>query len=198
VQALDESLLTGVAEATGVIILALPIYYVWKLVASIRQKSIPHWPPVVCLSLWLLQWPFFILSAVGCMGCGCGGGLRPSLSMGRECIAGVQILRCVDPLIAEGQPPACIRKQLCTNAPTFGNSVGAFHRCAPSEQKRPPLSLCRCQTGQSLSGPIQGGDISCTAARSRSRRREDRRGMDPCRFVRARAARAGVTRAPIS
>ena len=58
--------------ATGVMIFALPIYYAWKLVASIRQKSIPRWPPVVCLSLWLLQWPFFILSAVGCMGGGCG------------------------------------------------------------------------------------------------------------------------------
>ena len=71
-QALNESLLTGVAVATGVMIFALPIYYAWKLVASIRQKSIPRWPPVVCLSLWLLQWPFFILSAVGCMGGGCG------------------------------------------------------------------------------------------------------------------------------
>jgi hypothetical protein len=71
-QAINESLLTGVAVATGVIIFALPIYYVWKLVASIRQKSIPHWPPVVCFSLWLLQWPFFLLSAVGCLGGGCG------------------------------------------------------------------------------------------------------------------------------
>ena len=75
-QALNESLLTGVAVATGVMIFALPIYYVWKLVASIRQKSIPRWPPVVCLSLWLLQWPFFILSAVGCMGGGCGDPVR--------------------------------------------------------------------------------------------------------------------------
>ena len=71
-QSLNESLLNGVAVATSVIIFAFPIYYVWKLVASIRQKSIRYWPPVVCLSLWLLQWPFFILSAVGCMGGGCG------------------------------------------------------------------------------------------------------------------------------
>jgi hypothetical protein len=72
-QALNESLLSGVAAATGVMIFAPPIYYAWKLVASFRQKSIPHWPPVVCLSLWLLQWPFLILSAVGCLG-GCGDG----------------------------------------------------------------------------------------------------------------------------
>jgi hypothetical protein len=29
---------------------------------------------VVCLSLWLLQWPFAIVSAVGCLGGGCGDG----------------------------------------------------------------------------------------------------------------------------
>ena len=80
-QALDESLLTGVAVATGVMIFALPIYYVWKLVASIRQKSIRYWPPVVCLSLWLLQWPFFILSAVGCMGGGCADPVRNWLEL---------------------------------------------------------------------------------------------------------------------
>jgi len=80
-QALNESLLTGVAAATSVMIFALPIYYLWKLVASIRQKSIPHWPPIVCLSLWLLQWPFFILSAVGCMGGGCSDPVRNWLGL---------------------------------------------------------------------------------------------------------------------
>ena len=80
-QALNESLLTGVAVATGVMIFALPIYYVWKLAASIRQKSIPRWPPVVCLGLWLSQWPFFILSAVGCMGGGCGDPVRNWLEL---------------------------------------------------------------------------------------------------------------------
>jgi hypothetical protein len=68
---LNKSLLPGVAVATSGMIFVPPIYYLWKLVASFRQKSIPHWPPAVCLSLWLLQWPFFILLAVGCLGGGC-------------------------------------------------------------------------------------------------------------------------------
>jgi hypothetical protein len=80
-QALDDSLLTGVAVATGVTIVALPIYYLWKLLASFRHKLIPHWPPAVCLTLWLLQWPLFILSAVGCMGGGCGDPVRNWLEL---------------------------------------------------------------------------------------------------------------------
>ena len=72
--ALNNSLLPWLAVATGCIILLPPIYYLWKLVASFRRKSTPHWPPVVCLSLWLLQWPFFLLAAVGCLGGGCADG----------------------------------------------------------------------------------------------------------------------------
>ena len=68
---LNNSLLPWLAVATGCIVFVPPIYYLWKLVGSFRQKSIPHWPPVVCLSLWLLQWPFFLLAAVGCLGGGC-------------------------------------------------------------------------------------------------------------------------------
>jgi hypothetical protein len=45
-------------------------------VASFRRKAIAHWPPAVCLSLWLLQWPFAIVSAAGCMGGGCGDPVR--------------------------------------------------------------------------------------------------------------------------
>ena len=58
---------------TGVVIFALPVYYAWKLVASFRRKGVPHWPPAVCLGLWSLQWPFAIVSAVGCLGGGCVG-----------------------------------------------------------------------------------------------------------------------------
>ena len=71
---LNEALLGVAAFATSVMIFALVIYYVWKLVASFRRKAIPHWPPVVCLSLWLLQWPFYIVAAAGCMGGGCADG----------------------------------------------------------------------------------------------------------------------------
>lgn len=80
-EALNEALLGGAAVATSVMIFALPIYYVWKLVASFRRKAIPHWPPAVCLSLWLLQLPFFIVSAAGCMGGGCGDPVRNWLEL---------------------------------------------------------------------------------------------------------------------
>ena len=66
-----EASLSAAAAVTGVVIFAIPIYCVWKLVASFRRAGVPHWPPAVCLSLWLLQWPFFILLAVGCLGGGC-------------------------------------------------------------------------------------------------------------------------------
>jgi hypothetical protein len=75
-ESLNETLLSGAAAILGVVIFALPIYYVWKLVASFRRQAIPHWPPAVCLSLWLLQWPFAIVSAMGCMGGGCGDPTR--------------------------------------------------------------------------------------------------------------------------
>jgi hypothetical protein len=75
-ETLNEVTLSGAALVTSVMIFALPIYYVWKLVASFRRKTLPHWPPIVCLSLWLLQWPFFIVSAAGCMGGGCGNPTR--------------------------------------------------------------------------------------------------------------------------
>ena len=80
-QAPNESLLTAVAVVTGIMIFALPIYYFWKLLASFRHQSIPHWPAAVCLSLWLLQWPFFILSAMSCMGGGCGDPMRNWLEL---------------------------------------------------------------------------------------------------------------------
>jgi hypothetical protein len=66
----------------SVLVLALPIYYVWKWVASFRPKAISHWPPAVCLGLWLLQWTFFLVSAAGCMGGGCADPKRNWL----ECI----------------------------------------------------------------------------------------------------------------
>jgi hypothetical protein len=72
-QTLDESFLSGAAAVTGVLIFALPIYYVWTLVAFFRRQGVLHWPPAVCLGLWLLQWPFAIVSAVGCLGGGCAG-----------------------------------------------------------------------------------------------------------------------------
>jgi hypothetical protein len=72
-ESFNETLLGAAAAALGVLIFALPIYYVWKLVASFRREAIPRWPPIVCLSLWLLQWPFAIMSAVGCLGGGCAG-----------------------------------------------------------------------------------------------------------------------------
>jgi hypothetical protein len=75
-ETLNETLLGGAAAVTGVVIFALPIYYAWKLVASFRRVGVPHWPPAVCLSLWLLQWPFAIVSAAGCMGGGCGDPVR--------------------------------------------------------------------------------------------------------------------------
>jgi hypothetical protein len=75
-EALNDTLLGGAAVATCLIIFALPVYYVWKLVASFRRNAIPHWPPAVCLGLWLLQWPFFLVSAAGCMGGGCGDPVR--------------------------------------------------------------------------------------------------------------------------
>jgi hypothetical protein len=59
--------------ALDVLIFALPIYYVWKLVTSFRREGIPRWPPILALTLWLLQWPFAIVSAVGCLGGGCAG-----------------------------------------------------------------------------------------------------------------------------
>jgi hypothetical protein len=61
---------------TSVLLFALPIYYVWNLVASFRREGVPHWPPTVCLSLWCLQWPFFIVAAIGCMGGGCDDPVR--------------------------------------------------------------------------------------------------------------------------
>jgi hypothetical protein len=70
-EALGEVVLSGAPVTMGVMLFGLPIYYVWKLVASFRRKAIPHWPPVVCLSLWLLQWPFAVVSAAGCLGGGC-------------------------------------------------------------------------------------------------------------------------------
>jgi hypothetical protein len=78
---LNESLLAVVAVATSVMIFVLPIYYLWMLVASFRHELIPRWPPAVCLSLWLLQWPFLILSAVGCMAGGCGDAVRNWLEL---------------------------------------------------------------------------------------------------------------------
>ena len=75
-ETLNETLLGGAAAVTGVVIFALPIYYGWKLVASFRRKAIPHWSPAVCLGLWLLQWPFAIVSAAGCMGGGCSDPVR--------------------------------------------------------------------------------------------------------------------------
>jgi hypothetical protein len=71
--ALNETFLRGAAAVTGVLIFALPIYYVWKLAVSFRHLGVPHWPPVLALSLWLLQWPFAIVSAMGCLGGGCAG-----------------------------------------------------------------------------------------------------------------------------
>ena len=65
----------------SVLVLALPTYYVWKLVASFRRLGVPHWPPAVCLSLRVLQWPFFIVSAAGCMGGGCGDPARSWLEL---------------------------------------------------------------------------------------------------------------------
>jgi hypothetical protein len=73
---LSETLLGWAAEILGVVIFALPIYYVWKLVLSFRRQLTPHWPPILALSLWLLQWPFAIMSAVGCLGGGCGDPTR--------------------------------------------------------------------------------------------------------------------------
>jgi hypothetical protein len=69
-ESLDEVILSAAGLATSVLVLALPIYYVWKLVAPFRRVGVPHWPPVLALSLWLLQWPFAIMSAVRCMGGG--------------------------------------------------------------------------------------------------------------------------------
>ncbi len=71
--ALNEVILSAGGVALDVIIFALPIYYVWKLVTSFRREGIPHWPPILALSLWLLQWPFAIVSAVDCLGGGCAG-----------------------------------------------------------------------------------------------------------------------------
>jgi len=80
-ESLNDTLLGGAAALTGVVIFALPIYYLWKLVASFRRVGVPHWPPAVCLGLWLLQWPFAIVSAAGCMGGGCGDPSRNSLEL---------------------------------------------------------------------------------------------------------------------
>jgi hypothetical protein len=68
---LNEVMLGGAAIAMNVVIFGLPIYYVWKLVASFRRVGVPHWPPALALSSWLLQWPFFLLAMAGCMGGGC-------------------------------------------------------------------------------------------------------------------------------
>jgi hypothetical protein len=65
---LNEVLFGGAAMATNVVVFALPIYYVWKLVASFRRVGVSHWPPVLALSLWLLQCPFFLMAMAGCMG----------------------------------------------------------------------------------------------------------------------------------
>jgi hypothetical protein len=73
---LNGVLLGGAAIATNVVIFALPIYYVWKLVVSFRRVGVPRWPPAVCLGLWLLQWPFFLIAAAGCMGGGCDDPVR--------------------------------------------------------------------------------------------------------------------------
>ena len=67
--------------ATSALILALPIYYVRRLVVSLRHRSIPRWPPLICLALWLAQWPFLLLSAVGCLGGGCDDPLRSWLEL---------------------------------------------------------------------------------------------------------------------
>ena len=67
--------------ATGVTIISFPLYYLWKLLVSFRHRSVSHWPAAVCLGLWLLQWPFFILSAMGCMGGGCGDPVRNWLEL---------------------------------------------------------------------------------------------------------------------
>jgi hypothetical protein len=71
---MDHSpLLSSLAIAMTLVFVAIPIYYLWKLVASFRKSLDSHWPPVACLGLWLLQWPFAFLHAAGCMGGGCGG-----------------------------------------------------------------------------------------------------------------------------
>jgi hypothetical protein len=75
-EAFNQAMLGGAAAVTGVVIFALPIYYVWKLVASFRRVGVPHWPPAVCSGLWLLQWPFAIVSAAGCMDGSCGDPVR--------------------------------------------------------------------------------------------------------------------------
>ena len=67
--------------ATSVVLFAVPIFYVWKQVASFRRDGVPHWPPAVCLGLWVLQWPFFIVAAAGCMGGGCGDLKRNGLEL---------------------------------------------------------------------------------------------------------------------
>jgi hypothetical protein len=53
-EGLNEAFSSGAAVAISVMLFALPIYYVWKLVVSFRRAGVPHWPPVVALSLWLL------------------------------------------------------------------------------------------------------------------------------------------------
>ncbi len=73
---IQEELLVGAAVATNVTIFAVLVYYAWRLLASFRHKSVSRWPPALCLGLWLMQWPFFVLSAVGCLGGGCDSPIR--------------------------------------------------------------------------------------------------------------------------
>ena len=80
-QSLNEVFLSGAAVATGVVLFALPIYYIWKLAASFRRVGFPHWPPVLALGLWCLQWPFFLMAMAGCMGGGCGDPARNLLEL---------------------------------------------------------------------------------------------------------------------
>ena len=80
-ETLNETLLVGAAAVTGVLIFALQIYYVWKMVVSFRRKGVRRWPPILAFSFWLLQWPFAILSAAGCLGGGCGDPKRNWLEL---------------------------------------------------------------------------------------------------------------------
>jgi hypothetical protein len=67
-------MLDAFAILLSLVLLALPIYYLWMFIASFRRNTPhPHSPPIICLVLWLCQWPFAFMSAAGCMGGGCGG-----------------------------------------------------------------------------------------------------------------------------
>jgi len=60
-QSLGSIAFMGLGFIASIAFLLVPLFYVWRIVAAFRSTHrISAWPAVICLLLWLAQWPFMI------------------------------------------------------------------------------------------------------------------------------------------